>query len=90
MQVFGPGTWTVCRLAPKKALRISVVRWGKMWTPPVSLARFEAETEVALGHAVFGSPSFVVDGEMLWGDDRLEEAIQWAQGQHALQIAHDK
>jgi 2-hydroxychromene-2-carboxylate isomerase len=57
---------------------------------PEIVARYEAETEVALGHGVFGSPSFVVDGEMFWGDDRLEEAIQWAQGKHALQIAHDK
>lgn len=31
----------------------------------------------ALG--VFGSPSFVVDGELFWGDDRLEDAIRWAQ-----------
>ena len=28
---------------------------------------------------VFGSPSFVVDGELFWGDDRLEDAIRWAQ-----------
>ena len=48
--------------------------------------RYDAETEVALGHGVLGSPSFVVDGELFWGDDRLEEAILWAQGRHALQI----
>lgn len=45
------------------------------------------ETEVALGHGIFGSPSFVVDGEMFWGDDRLEEAIAWATGTHRLQTA---
>ena len=29
---------------------------------------------------IFGSPSFVVDGhELFWGDDRLEDAIAWAQ-----------
>jgi 2-hydroxychromene-2-carboxylate isomerase len=27
---------------------------------------------------VFGSPSFVVAGEVFWGDDRLDDAIQWA------------
>ncbi|MBT4395788.1 MAG: 2-hydroxychromene-2-carboxylate isomerase, partial [Acidiferrobacteraceae bacterium] len=27
---------------------------------------------------IFGSPSFIVDGEVFWGDDRLEDAITWA------------
>ena len=27
---------------------------------------------------LFGSPSFVTpDGELFWGDDRLEQAIEW-------------
>lgn len=46
---------------------------------------FTDETDVALSHGVFGSPSFVVGDEMFWGDDRLEEAIQWASGNHPLQ-----
>jgi 2-hydroxychromene-2-carboxylate isomerase len=56
---------------------------------PEIVSRFEAETDVALGHGVFGSPSFVVDGELFWGDDRLEEAVLWAQGQHPLQLARE-
>ena len=40
-----------------------------------ALARETAEAE-ALG--VFGAPSFVVAGEVFWGDDRLEDAIAWA------------
>jgi len=40
-----------------------------------ALARQTAEAE-ALG--IFGAPSFVVDGELFWGDDRLEDAIRWA------------
>jgi 2-hydroxychromene-2-carboxylate isomerase len=47
---------------------------------------FRRETDVARKHGVFGSPSFVVDGEMFWGDDRLEEALAWAQGNHRLQL----
>ncbi len=27
---------------------------------------------------LFGSPHFVVQGEVFWGDDRLEEALAWA------------
>lgn len=39
---------------------------------------------------IFGSPSFVVDGEMFWGDDRLEEAMAWATGTHRLQSARQE
>lgn len=34
------------------------------------------EEAVALG--LFGAPSFVVGEELFWGDDRLEDAIEWA------------
>lgn len=27
--------------------------------------------------AVSGAPNFVCDGEVFWGDDRLEDAIAW-------------
>lgn len=27
---------------------------------------------------LFGAPSFVADGELFWGQDRLEDAIAWA------------
>ena len=35
-------------------------------------------TQEAMALGVFGSPSFVVDGELFWGDDRLEDALGWA------------
>lgn len=38
----------------------------------------QAETLEAMEIGVFGSPSFVVGGEVFWGDDRLEDAIAWA------------
>ncbi|AZO11326.1 MULTISPECIES: 2-hydroxychromene-2-carboxylate isomerase [unclassified Mesorhizobium] len=34
-------------------------------------------TEQAKALGIFGSPSFVVDGELFWGDDRLDDAIRW-------------
>lgn len=34
-------------------------------------------TEEAMRLGVFGSPSFVVEGEVFWGDDRLDDAIEW-------------
>jgi 2-hydroxychromene-2-carboxylate isomerase len=30
----------------------------------------------ALTHGIFGAPSFVANGEMFWGDDRLEDALE--------------
>lgn len=36
------------------------------------------QTDEALTRGIFGSPSFLVDGELFWGDDRLERAIKWA------------
>jgi 2-hydroxychromene-2-carboxylate isomerase len=37
------------------------------------------QTEAAARLGIFGSPSFVTgDGELFWGDDRLEQALAWA------------
>jgi 2-hydroxychromene-2-carboxylate isomerase len=41
-------------------------------------AALASATEEAMDLGVFGSPSFSVDGEIFWGDDRLEDAIAWA------------
>ena len=41
-------------------------------------AAYLNQTERAKRAGVFGSPSFIVDGELFWGDDRLEDAIAWA------------
>jgi hypothetical protein len=39
-------------------------------------------TEEAEQLGLFGAPSFVTaDGEIFWGNDRLEEALDWAVGQ---------
>ena len=35
-------------------------------------ATYQAGTERALAAQVFGAPSYVVDGEIFWGQDRLE------------------
>jgi 2-hydroxychromene-2-carboxylate isomerase len=41
-------------------------------------SRFDAETDMARSLGIFGSPTFAWNGELFWGDDRLEEAIEWA------------
>ncbi len=40
-------------------------------TPEVA-ARFAANTQRAIDAGVFGAPSYVVDAEIFWGQDRLE------------------
>lgn len=34
--------------------------------------QYEANTERAIASAIFGAPSYVIDGEIFWGQDRLE------------------
>ena len=34
--------------------------------------RYEAYTQQAIGAGVFGAPSYVIDGEIFWGQDRLD------------------
>ncbi|HEY4981791.1 MAG TPA: DsbA family protein [Pseudolabrys sp.] len=42
-------------------------------------SRLRAETEEARKLGIFGAPSFVAsDGELFWGNDRLEAALAWA------------
>jgi len=33
---------------------------------------YERNTQEALASHVFGAPSYVVDGEIFWGQDRLD------------------
>ena len=42
------------------------------------IPRATPETAEAMKLGVFGAPTFVVEGEVFWGDDRLEDAIDWA------------
>ncbi len=39
---------------------------------PAVLARYEANTQAAIDAGVFGSPSYVINGEIFWGQDRLD------------------
>jgi len=40
--------------------------------------RYASETQVARELGIFGSPTFVSGSEIFWGDDRLEDAIDWS------------
>jgi 2-hydroxychromene-2-carboxylate isomerase len=41
--------------------------------------RLRDETQAAQQLGIFGAPSFVTaDGELFWGNDRLQQALAWA------------
>ncbi len=40
--------------------------------------KYLTNTESARNNKVFGSPSFIVGNEIFWGDDRMEDAINWS------------
>ena len=37
-----------------------------------------SNTNNARNNKIFGSPTFVVNNEIFWGDDRMEDAIKWS------------
>jgi 2-hydroxychromene-2-carboxylate isomerase len=46
---------------------------------PENKAALRDRTDAAAAKGIFGAPTFVtVDGEIFWGDDRLEQALAWA------------
>jgi 2-hydroxychromene-2-carboxylate isomerase len=52
-------------------------RWvGRAIEPEIKEA-LRRETERAWSLGIFGAPSFVVEGELFWGGDRMEQALTW-------------
>ena len=51
---------------------------------PASKERLRAQTESAIALGIIGAPTFVVDGEVFWGGDRLDAALDWALGKRAV------
>ena len=41
------------------------------------------QTSRAKDMGIFGSPTFVVGKELFWGDDRLEDAVEWSLGRYS-------
>jgi 2-hydroxychromene-2-carboxylate isomerase len=40
--------------------------------------RLRAQTDAASARGIFGAPTFITeDGELFWGDDRLDQALGW-------------
>lgn len=52
-----------CGLSPKR---------GEQSQSQAVQERYEAYTQEAIDTQVFGAPSYVIDGEIFWGQDRLD------------------
>jgi 2-hydroxychromene-2-carboxylate isomerase len=59
-------------------------------TPRIKQA-LKDQTDEAIARHIFGAPTFIVGGpegdELFWGEDHLEQAIDWALGRHPAQVA---
>ncbi len=44
---------------------------------PESKQRLRDHAQRAIEFGIFGAPSFVVGEELLWGNDRVEDALAW-------------
>jgi 2-hydroxychromene-2-carboxylate isomerase len=45
---------------------------------PENKSRLRERTAAGSDRGIFGAPSFVVKDELFWGNDRLEDALDWA------------
>jgi 2-hydroxychromene-2-carboxylate isomerase len=61
-----------------RALGLDPARVLAAATAPATAEALVAETDAAQDLGIFGAPSFVVGSEVFWGDDRLEDALDWA------------
>ncbi|MCX7178146.1 MAG: 2-hydroxychromene-2-carboxylate isomerase [Proteobacteria bacterium] len=44
---------------------------------PENKEKLKRRSEQAVDLGLFGAPSFLVDGELFWGNDRLQDALAW-------------
>ncbi|MEO8558613.1 MAG: 2-hydroxychromene-2-carboxylate isomerase [Rhodospirillales bacterium] len=45
---------------------------------PANKALLIHHVDEAIARGIFGAPSFMIENELFWGNDRLEQALQWA------------
>jgi 2-hydroxychromene-2-carboxylate isomerase len=60
-------------------MKVDAVRTLGLAQSDANKARLRRQTEEAQQLGLFGAPSFVAGGELFWGNDRLGQALSWAQ-----------
>ncbi|MDD2545819.1 MAG: DsbA family protein [Burkholderiaceae bacterium] len=71
-----PNTWDDCQgLAAQIGVPLDALNEAACAEPGREL--FRAATAAAVAQGVWGTPTFVVDGEMFWGSDRIAQVDAW-------------
>ena len=47
-------------------------------TAPAAKSKLRERTSEAQVHGIFGAPSFISEGELFWGNERLQHALERA------------
>jgi 2-hydroxychromene-2-carboxylate isomerase len=61
-----------------RSLRLDAERIFARIDAPDLKERLKQQTGRAQVNGIYGAPSFMVGEELFWGDDRLEQALEWA------------
>jgi 2-hydroxychromene-2-carboxylate isomerase len=68
----------VRRVGEKSGLSLDFARVFERSTANEIKGLLRAQTEAAAAAQIFGAPTFrAADGELVWGDDRLDQAVAW-------------
>jgi 2-hydroxychromene-2-carboxylate isomerase len=60
------------------ALDLAAANWLDRAGRPATKDALKAEVARAIGLGIFGAPTFIAAGELFWGHDRLDDALDWA------------
>mgnify|MGYP001245292543 CR=1 FL=1 len=60
------------------SLNLNPAEIKKMANQEDNHKKYLMQTEKAKSKKIFGSPTFILNGEVFWGDDRLEDCIRWS------------
>ena len=71
-------------LSDTEALKGLAVEFGldaqeaeAVWSDPQCKLRLKSANDAAIAAGIFGAPSFVIDGEPFWGNDRRAQIERW-------------
>ncbi|WP_426107016.1 2-hydroxychromene-2-carboxylate isomerase [Massilia sp. TSP1-1-2] len=62
------------------ALQLAPDAWITLAQEDATKAALRAQSTKAAARGIFGAPTFFVGDEMFWGNDRLEDALEYARG----------
>ena len=63
--------------AALEAVGADPANWLARAQEPTNKDRLRERTAAAQARGIFGAPSFLVGEELFWGNDRLEDALDW-------------